>query len=167
MSEIFVRVAILGPPLPWTLTLTKTRFFIFVHECVCVNVIFRPYLRRRLQKRRCRLRWRFHLELDRRRRSFFSVGRRRRTKSKVFWWPAILLIPIWKFEFEFWRHRSLLRGPTEDTQFLLFSGILSVHARLRKRETVREKKQSYSRAKTAQKKAFVFLSVSVHGKGGP
>jgi hypothetical protein len=35
--------------------------------------------------------------------------------------------------------------------FLLFSGILSVHARLRKRETVREKKRSYSRAKIAQK----------------
>ena len=53
---------------------------------------------------------------------------------------------------------------------IFFSGILSVHARLRKRETVRtvrEKKRSYSRAKTAPKTVFVFVSVSVHGKGGP
>jgi hypothetical protein len=45
--------------------------------------------------------------------------------------------------------------------------VSSVHARLRQRETVRDKKRSYSRAKTAQKKAFVFVSVSHHGKGGP
>ena len=45
--------------------------------------------------------------------------------------------------------------------------VSSVHARLRQRETVREKKRSYSRAKTAQKKGFVFVSVSVQGKGGP
>ena len=45
--------------------------------------------------------------------------------------------------------------------------VSSVHARLRQRETARDKKRSYSRAKTAQKKAFVFVSVSHHGKGGP
>mgnify|MGYP006149049567 CR=1 FL=1 len=65
---------ILRPSLTAYAHADEDAFFIFVHKCVCVNVIFRPYLRRRLQKRRCRLCWRFHLELDRQRRSFFSVG---------------------------------------------------------------------------------------------